>query len=82
MHYVITDEFGGGCGYRKPEDFKSSLVADPIHWASSAAVKRNELQPIWLSISIPANAAAGQYKGTVSINTGRKYQLAYFYKCA
>jgi hypothetical protein len=75
VHYVITDEFGGGCGYRKPEDFKSSIVADPIRWASSAAVKGKELQPIWLRISIPANAVAGQYKGTVTIEAGRKFSL-------
>ncbi len=75
VHYVITDEFGGGCGHRKPEDFKSSLVADPIDWASSTTVKKKELQPIWLSISIPANTVAGQYKGIVTINAGRKYSL-------
>lgn len=78
VHYVITDEFGGGCGHRKPEDFKSSLVADPIDWASSVAVKKKELQPIWLSISIPANTVAGQYKGTATINAGRKYSLPIF----
>ncbi|TDE48484.1 DUF4091 domain-containing protein [Flavobacterium sp. GT3P67] len=75
VHYVITDEFGGGCGHRKPEDFKSSLVADPIDWVASVAVKKKELQPIWLSISIPANAVAGQYKGIFTINAGRKYSL-------
>jgi hypothetical protein len=75
VRYVITDEFGPGCGYRKPEDFKSSLVADPIDWASFTSIKKNELQPIWLSINIPANAAAGQYKGTVTINAEKKYSL-------
>jgi hypothetical protein len=75
VHYVITDEFGAGCGHRKPEDFKFSLVADPIVWASSVAVKRNELLPIWVSISIPANTVAGQYKGIVTINAGRKFSL-------
>ncbi len=75
VDYVITDEFAGGCGHRKPEDFKSSLVADPINWGTSVAVKRNVLQPIWLSISIPANTAAGQYKGTVSIHAGKKINL-------
>lgn len=75
VQYVITDEFGGGCGHRKPEDFKSSLVADPINWGSSIEVKKNNLQPIWLSINIPANTAAGQYKGIVTINSGRKISL-------
>ncbi|PRZ25271.1 DUF4091 domain-containing protein [Flavobacterium granuli] len=75
VQYVITDEFGGGCGHRKPEDFKSSLVADPINWGSSIEVKKNNLQPIWLSINIPANTTAGQYKGIVTINSGRKISL-------
>lgn len=30
LSYVITDEFAGGCGNRKPQDFDSSLVADVI----------------------------------------------------
>lgn len=75
VQYVITDEFAGGCGHRKPEDFKSSLVADPINWGSSIEVKKNNLQPIWLSINIPANTTAGQYKGIVTINAGRKFSL-------
>lgn len=75
VQYIITDEFGGGCGHRKPEDFKSSLVADPINWGSSIEVKKNNLQPIWLSINIPANTTAGQYKGIVTINAGRKFSL-------
>jgi chitinase len=47
------------------------LVADPIDWASSVAVKRNKLQPILGSINIPANTVAGQYKGIVAINAGK-----------
>ena len=77
VHYVITDEFGGGCGHRKPENFKSSLVADPIDFTSSVAVKKNELQPIWVSISVPANTVAGQYKGTITINAEKKHTLAF-----
>ena len=30
IKYVITDEFAGGCGHRKPEDFVSSLAADAL----------------------------------------------------
>jgi hypothetical protein len=75
VKYVITDEFAAGCGYRKPEDFKSSLVADPIEWTSSMAVKKKELQPIWLSISIPANLSSGQYEGVVTIKGEKKLSL-------
>src|SRR5690606_11006622 len=33
--YVITDEFGSGCGKRKPEDYASSLSPDMLDDLSS-----------------------------------------------
>src|SRR5690554_6366778 len=30
VRYVMTDEFAGGCGHRKPEDFAASLSADML----------------------------------------------------
>ena len=30
VRYVMTDEFGRGCDHRKPSDYDSSLVEDPI----------------------------------------------------
>src|SRR5690606_7951403 len=30
VRYVMTDEFGPGCGHRKPEDFASSLSPDML----------------------------------------------------
>jgi len=68
VKYVITDEFSGGCGYRKPEDFASSLAADVLEPVSSYAIKAQETRPIWVSINVPANAKAGTYKSNLTLN--------------
>ncbi|WP_316807190.1 DUF4091 domain-containing protein [Pedobacter agri] len=73
--YVTTDEFAKGCGYRKPEDFDSSQVTDPILKVSSMHISKNEYQPIWLSISIPENTEADNYYTKVTVVAGQKYTL-------
>lgn len=75
LRYVITDEFGGGCGFRKPEDFDSSLVADAIDTVAVTAVAANTVQPVWLSIAVPQQAAAGTYKGVVTVKADKTYKL-------
>lgn len=76
VDYVITDEFMAGCGLRKPEDFASSLVADPINTiATAATLKADNVQPIWLSIKIPSNAKQGDYVATVTVKADKTYQL-------
>lgn len=76
LQYVMTDEFRNGCGYRKPNDFDSSMVADIINTdLSSVHIGKNTTQPIWLGIKVPADAKAGHYKGVVTVNAGKKYEL-------
>ena len=67
VKYVITDVFGGGCGYRKPEDFPSSLAADALDPVSSYVIKAQETRPIWITLNVPSDAEAGTYKSTVTI---------------
>jgi len=75
VKYVVTDEFAGGCGYRKPEDFASSLAADALDAVASYAVKANETRPVWITINVPSNAKAGNYKSTITLNIeGQKNQ--------
>ncbi|MCH5720157.1 hypothetical protein MKP07_30030 [Niabella hibiscisoli] len=46
VQYVMTDEFRNGCGYRKPADFDSSMVADMINTELSAVdVQKIRLNP-------------------------------------
>ena len=76
VKYVITDEFAGGCGYRKPENFASSLVADALEPVTSYAVKANETRPVWVTIDVPSDTKAGSYKSTITLNVeGQKNQV-------
>ncbi len=76
VKYVITDEFAGGCGYRKPEDFASSLAADALDPVNSYAIKSKEARPLWISIDVPSSANAGTYSSTLTVNIqGQKPQL-------
>ena len=76
MGYVMTDEFRNGCGHRKPEDFDSSLVADAIHFEKqSGALQPNQVQPLWVSIDVPATAQAGSYEGMITIKADKEYRL-------
>ncbi|MDQ0638155.1 hypothetical protein QF042_001720 [Pedobacter sp. W3I1] len=68
LKYVITDEFKDGCGYRKAKDFDSSYVADIIDTKTAAvSLSKNNTQPVWLSIKVPANAKPGSYTGQIKV---------------
>lgn len=75
LKYVLTDEFGNGCGHRKSSDFDSSLVSDAIVQATSVQVNQDEYQPIWLSLSIPQDAVADQYTTTITVKGDQSYTL-------
>jgi hypothetical protein len=75
VRYVITDEFGKGCDHRKPSDYDSSLVEDPIDLIKVIAVQPNTVQPVWLSIKVPDDIKPGKYKGKITVNAGKKYDL-------
>ena len=68
VKYVITDEFAGGCGYRKPEDFAASLAADALDTVSSYAIRAKETRPLWITVDVPASAEAGEYKSNITLN--------------
>jgi Glycoside hydrolase 123, catalytic domain/Glycoside hydrolase 123 N-terminal domain len=75
VRYVMTDEFGKGCDERKKTDYDSSLVEDPIDITDRLPVDANTVQPVWLSVGVPADIPAGEYSGKVTINAGKKYEL-------
>lgn len=62
VRYVMTDEFGPGCGHRKPEDFASSLAADMLDNLDCFNMEAKSVRPVWLTFSIPSDAVAGNYK--------------------
>lgn len=71
ISYVMTDELNkdgkGGCGHRPdPGLYDSSLVADVLnHEIENLLIAAYSTKPIWLSISVPADAKPGQYVGTL-----------------
>ncbi|WP_223833385.1 glycoside hydrolase domain-containing protein [Pedobacter riviphilus] len=76
LKYVITDEFKDGCGYRKAKDFDSSYVADIIDTKTAAiGLLKNNTQPLWLSIKVPANAKAGSYSGQIKVIGNKEQEL-------
>lgn len=76
IKYVITDEFRDGCGYRKAKDFDSSYVAEAIDTRLSATpLQKNNTQPIWVSVKIPASTSPGLYKGVIQIKGEKDYRL-------
>jgi hypothetical protein len=67
VRYVLTDIFEPGCGYRKPEDFPSSLSPDMLDTLSCFNLEANTTRPVWLTFDIPANAQPGIYTGTLNV---------------
>ncbi|WP_034040550.1 DUF4091 domain-containing protein [Wocania ichthyoenteri] len=79
VKYVITDEFAGGCGYRKPENFASFLAADALEPINSYTIKAQETRPIWITIDVPADAKSGTYKSIFTVHidgqNSKKFQF-------
>jgi hypothetical protein len=68
VRYVLTDIF------KNRKD--SFLLADRLDPVETLKVEANTARPIWLDIHVPADAKAGTYKGTVSLNCdGKKLSL-------
>lgn len=68
VRYVMTDIFEPGCGYRKPEDFPSSLSPDMLDNLDCFDIKAKTVRPIWITVDIPRDAIAGTYKGKLVLS--------------
>ncbi|HEC44480.1 MAG TPA: DUF4091 domain-containing protein [Bacteroides sp.] len=75
VRYTMADDFGEGCGARDLSVDDSSLVEDPIDIIDKIPVEANTVRPIWLSVQVPGNTPAGQYRGTIIINADKKHEL-------
>jgi len=67
VRYVLTDEFGGGCDKRKPEDFPATLSPDVLDNLKSFTMSPKTSRPVWITIEIPENAEAGQYQSVLNL---------------
>ncbi|MCG8386755.1 MAG: hypothetical protein MJA30_14495, partial [Cytophagales bacterium] len=77
VRYLLTDEFAGGCGYRKKEDFAVSLVADAIDEVDSLAMEPKTTRPVWVTIDVPQDTEAGVYNGRIVIIPGEGNDLTF-----
>ncbi len=67
VRYVMTDEFAGGCGHRKPEDFAASLSPDMLDDLKSMDIDAKTARPIWITVNIPREAVKGNYTAQVRV---------------
>ena len=73
VRYVMTDEFAEGCGHRKPEDYAASISADMLDNLDNFNIDAKTVRPVWLTIDIPSDAVAGNYKGKLNLYAERKF---------
>ena len=72
VRYVLTDVFEPGCGYRKPENFPSSLAADMLDTIKCIDIEARTARPLWLTFDIPLHANPGVYSGELNIYAGNR----------
>ena len=67
VRYVITDEFGRGCGHRRPENYASSLSPDVLDNLPCFNLAANSTRPIWITMDVPHDAQPGIYTATLQL---------------
>jgi hypothetical protein len=69
VRYVLTDEFGDGdgCARRNSGDFAVSLSPDALDNVTTFDKEGNSARPVWITLSIPRDAAPGAYTSTVRL---------------
>jgi hypothetical protein len=72
VRYVLTDEYAGGCGYRKPEDFAVHLYPDALDGAACFDKPSNSTRPLWITIEVPRDASPGVYTSTMEVRARRR----------
>ena len=68
MADVLDPEVYGQCGFRKPGQYDSLMVADIIDIVESKDVPANTVQPVWVSVRVPSDAAPGMYTGRLVVS--------------
>ncbi|MFD2554154.1 DUF4091 domain-containing protein [Sphingobacterium tabacisoli] len=67
VRYVMTDEFGKGCGERKPEDYPASLSPDILDNINQMNLPGKTVRPVWITLHIPRDAKPGKYTGKIIV---------------
>ena len=72
---AFTDEYCQ-CGERDSLTIPRIKVFDILDISESADVKAGRYQPVWFTVNVPQNAAAGTYKGTVTLYSNDNKKMA------
>ena len=75
LSYITGDELleqYNQCGARDTVNYRAISVADMIDDRLSVSFGPAQEQPVWMSVSIPCDAAPGRYKGRLRICAGEK----------
>ncbi|WP_331969982.1 DUF4091 domain-containing protein [Chitinophaga sp.] len=70
IRYILANESGGNCG--KIPNLPTLSVPDAISPQQSITVNKNQLQPVWLSVSVPSTVPAGTYTGKLTCTDDSK----------
>ena len=73
VSYVIGDKLAEGyqqCGKRDTVNWEAIREADLIGRHERIDIPAGTVQPVWLSIDVPADAAPGRYKGSLTLRSG------------
>ncbi len=80
-NFVEYEFMAGNTALQTPETLLRTGAMpypDPLSNNPTAAVRRNEAQPVWITVHAPKNSRAGNYKGTVDFKTNRgDYSVEY-----
>ena len=81
VSYVTGDELApqyNQCGKRDTVNWKVIREADLIGRYESVDIPAGFVQPVWFSVDVPADAAPGRYKGSLTLVAGeRRWTLPY-----
>jgi hypothetical protein len=73
VKYVWTDGyFGNGCDKRDNQKLDSSLVGDLLDTSGYSSLEACRVQPVWVSFTVPENAATGLYNGKIIVRADEK----------
>ncbi len=67
VRYVLSDEYGNGCGAREKSSSTIQLVADPLDELPSLDMDAQTVRPIWLTLNIPSSTKPGTYSSSLII---------------
>jgi hypothetical protein len=67
VRYTLTDVFGEGCGWRKAGELPVSLTGDMLDNIECIDMDAKSVRPVWITIDVPADAAAGSYRGNIEV---------------